>query len=139
MPTLCSELAALQKSGFNNFRSGFVLAEARGLAQLGRHADALAMIDATIAACRGSGERWCLPELFRLKGRLILDEAKPAAAKMAAEYFQIALDEARADGAVEWERRITADVHQAVALDSDPATPNDGSGRSADARPSALH
>lgn len=139
VPLLCSELAGLQRSGFNNFRSGFVLAEARGLAQLGRHADALAMIDATIAACRMTGERWCLPELFRLKGSLILDEGISGAAKTSMEYFQIALDEARADGAVEWERRINADIQERVAKGSHRTSPVESTAKPADTRPAALH
>ena len=110
VPRLCAELTSLQRSGFNNFRSSFVLAEAKGLAQLGRYDDALAILDDTITSCRDTGERWCLPELLRVKASVVLENAKPSAANIAAECFRMALDEARADGALEWERRIIADI-----------------------------
>ncbi len=139
VPRLCAELTTLQRSRFNNFRSGFVLAEARGLAQLGRHTDALTMLDDTIASCRTTGERWCLPELLRVKGCLVLDEAKGGAADVAAECFRVALDEARVDGAVEWKRRIIADIARGgtplkTAVDGRAETPNPFV-----PRPSSLH
>lgn len=136
---LSSELMMLQRSGSNNFRSGFILTAARGLAQLGRHADALTMLNDTIASCLDTGERWCLPELLRAKGCLVLDEAKAGATDVAAECFRVALDEARANGAVEWERRIIADIGL------DETSPISAAERRAEAsnpsgpRPSSLH
>jgi len=109
---LCAELTTLNDAGFNNFRSAFVLAEARGLAQLGRHADALTILEDTIGSCQASGERWCLPELLRLKGCVTLDEGETGSDVTSAEYFRIALDEARAGGALQWERRIIADIER---------------------------
>ena len=130
------ELTALNNSGFNNFRSGFVLAEAKGLSQLGRHGDALTLLDDTIASCRSSGERWCLPELLRLKGCLTLDERAAGSDVASAEYFRMALAEARSDGALEWARRIIADIESAgvdphVLTQRQPDQPRE--------RPPSLH
>lgn len=136
---LCAELTTLQRCGFNNFRSGFILAEARGLAQLGRRVDALTMLDDTIESCRNAGERWCLPELLRMKGNLVLEDAKPGAEDVAAECFRAALDAARADGALEWERRVISEIGRHAAMQPEFGGHQPANDASAGARPSSLH
>ncbi len=110
LPVLCAGLRELGQAGFNNFRSGFLLAEARGMAQLGQASQALGLIEDALAACDRSGERWCVPELLRERARIILDQGGRGATERAREGLQQALEQARADGAVAWETAIAADL-----------------------------
>ncbi|CAN7485920.1 winged helix-turn-helix domain-containing protein [Rhizobium sp. LjRoot30] len=139
VPQLCAELTTLQRAGFTNFRSGFIIAEAKGLAQLGRHPDALTLLDDAIASCRSSGERWCLPELLRVKGSLVLDDAGPGAEAAAAECFRAALDAARADGALEWERRVMSEIGRHAAMQPEFAGIKSATDVLSAARPSSFH
>ncbi len=79
------------------------LAQALGLA--GQVADGLATIDQALARCRRIEELWCLPELLRVKGALLLLEHSPRAVAMAEDHFVQALDWARRQGAMSWELR----------------------------------
>jgi tetratricopeptide (TPR) repeat protein len=126
LPVLCAGLRELERAGFNNFRSGFLLAEAKGLAQLGQTPRALELLDQALQACEASGERWCLPELLRVKGRLILDSGGPA--ELSSGCFKDALDQAKADGAIAWQTSIMAEL--CLAPSSQPT----GHGRGASER-----
>jgi predicted ATPase/DNA-binding winged helix-turn-helix (wHTH) protein len=79
------------------------LADAMG--ESGEVAQALMAIDGAIERSQLRQERWCFPELLRIKGELVLREAKPEASKSALGYFQQALDLARAHSVLSWELR----------------------------------
>lgn len=104
-------LPTLRNSGFTLFQTIFQSVAARALRDMGRHAEALGAIDTAIAHCASSGERWCLAELHRVKGTILLADGLPDAGERAAESYGRALAEARRDGAVAWERRVNADLH----------------------------
>ena len=55
-------------------------------------------------------ERWCLAELLRVKGELILREGAPPAETAAEEYFLQSLDWARRQGALSWELRTSTSL-----------------------------
>jgi predicted ATPase/DNA-binding winged helix-turn-helix (wHTH) protein len=80
------------------------LAEALGAA--GRGGEAAVAIDEALRRCRQNQERWCLPELLRIKGAL-LAEADPA---LAEDTVRQALAEAARQGALSWELRAATDL-----------------------------
>ncbi|MFP5513672.1 MAG: ATP-binding protein [Alphaproteobacteria bacterium] len=104
-------LPTLRNSGFTLFQTIFQSVAARALRDMGKHAEALRTIDSAIAHCASSGERWCLAELLRVKGTILLGDGMPNAGERAGESYRQALAEARRDGAVAWERRVNADLH----------------------------
>src|SRR5262249_52856878 len=57
-----------------------------------------------------SEERWCVAELLRVKGELILLQSATDAAAMAEDHFRQALDWARRQRALSWELRTAASL-----------------------------
>lgn len=101
--------ATLANAGFSLFLSYWQSVEAEALAALGRIDEALAVLDAALRRCMITGERWCLPELQRI--RVAVASMRPALAAPDAERtLETALLAARQDGALAWERRIIADI-----------------------------
>lgn len=121
-PSRCLEVlgpscAILAKSGFVLFQTYFRSVEARALTALGRHADAIGVIDEALTSCAASGERWCLPELLRVKGATIVADGAFGWQSSALTLFHEAAAAARSDGALAWERRIALDF---APLSGDP-------------------
>ncbi|MEH2472649.1 putative ATPase [Nitrobacteraceae bacterium AZCC 2161] len=58
-------------------------------------AEGLSIIDVALARSERNDERWCVAELLRIKGELILQEGAPQAATAAEEHFLLSLDWAR--------------------------------------------
>ncbi|MBK4723397.1 winged helix-turn-helix domain-containing protein [Azospirillum sp. YIM DDC1] len=104
-------LPTLRDSGFTLFQTIFQSVAARALRDMGKHVDALRVIDSAIADCASSGERWCLAELHRVKGTILLVDGLPNARERAGDSYRRALAEARRDGAIAWERRVNASLH----------------------------
>lgn len=100
----------LQHAGFNLFRTFFQSVEAQALSGIGQHAEADGVIDAALAHCDASGERWCLPELLRVKAHITARGQSPEALDAASATLEAALETARQDGAGGWERRIRVDL-----------------------------
>ncbi len=112
---LCSSMAVLEKAGFTLFVSAFQALEAQALARLGRFAEAHQVIDIALSDGQRSGERWCRPELLRVKARLILEEGGADAIQTANQFFEAGLEMARSEQALAWERRISADLSSELA------------------------
>jgi predicted ATPase/DNA-binding winged helix-turn-helix (wHTH) protein len=73
-------------------------------------AEGLSMIDQALARSERNEERWCVAELLRIKGELILWEGAPQAATAAEEHFLHSLDWARRQGALSWELRTSTSL-----------------------------
>ena len=88
---------------FNLYNVRFLGFLADGLSLLGQHAEASSTIEAAISASEEREELWCVSELHRLKGDVILrsgggyDNAKAC--------YRRALEVAREQDAVAWELR----------------------------------
>src|SRR5262249_53783011 len=80
-----------------------VLAE--GLAGLGQLDTALLTVDKALARAERSGERHSVPELLRIKGEVLLQQAANASQSAAEDCFNEALAMAREQGALFWELR----------------------------------
>jgi predicted ATPase len=83
---------------------------ADGLAALDRTDEALCTIERALAQIRAEGERWCLAELLRLKGELLLRKQSSGGTVAAAACFAQALDVARKQGAMFWELRAATSL-----------------------------
>lgn len=103
-------LETLRSTNFRLFLSAFEATAAAALERRDRSGDALQILDAAIARCKRSGERWSLPELRRQRAMLGLRYAADGTWGDNSDLLHQALAEARADGAVAWERRIEADL-----------------------------
>jgi predicted ATPase len=101
-------LARLRETGFT-FRYTISLAAlAQGLGAFGQVAEALTAIDEALDRAHRHEERWCLPELLRIKGELL--RLDPQADGSAEDCFRDALDEARRQQALSWELRAATSL-----------------------------
>jgi predicted ATPase len=78
---------------------------AEGLAGMGRTAEGLTTVDHALEQANREGSRWCIAELYRIKGELLLRETPDLSVLTAEECFFRAQDEARQQGALFWELR----------------------------------
>jgi predicted ATPase len=97
-------------TGFTLPYTTFLGAVAEGLAGAGRVAEGLASINEALARSSGNEELWCLAELLRIKGALVLDEGAPGATAVAEDHFLQALGLARKQGALSWELRCATSL-----------------------------
>ncbi|MGM5008964.1 ATP-binding protein [Rhizobium sp. 969_B3_N1_2] len=73
VPLLRNGLAELRRVKlFNLYNVRFVCSLAEGLASLGEHVEARALVDAAIASSEEKDELWYITELYRLKGDIFL-------------------------------------------------------------------
>jgi predicted ATPase/DNA-binding winged helix-turn-helix (wHTH) protein len=103
-------LDELRKIGFVQRCPAFLGALAEGLAGAGQGAEALVAIDQALALSERDEGRWCMSELLRIKGELVLSEGGPDAAEAAEDHFRQALDWARRQGALSWELRAATSL-----------------------------
>jgi predicted ATPase/DNA-binding winged helix-turn-helix (wHTH) protein len=101
--------AALENDGRGrgtNYSSPAYLAVlAHGLAELGQLDEAQSAIDRALDGAQGGGLSWCLAELLRTKGELLVRQGVESFASAEA-HFRDALGIARQQGALFWELRI---------------------------------
>lgn len=118
---LCPAMAVLEKAGFTLFKSAFKALEAQALGRLDRLTEAHSVIDEALLDGQNSGERWCRPELLRVKGQLTLRADGADALAAANRFFQAGLELARSDKAVAWERMILSDLASMLRENGEPA------------------
>lgn len=80
------------------------------MGRAGEVAQALETIDGAIGRSESRHERWCLPELLRIKGELVLQEKAATAASAASSYFGRALDLALEQSAMSWQLRAATSL-----------------------------
>jgi len=104
---LRTALAGLPERAFYFHYAVFLAESADALRRLGDAAKGIATVDEALARSERNEERWCVSELLRIKGDLLLLEDAPKAAAAADEHFQESLDWARRQGALSWELRTS--------------------------------
>jgi predicted ATPase len=82
----------------------------QALGRDGKAAVGLSTIDEALARSARNDERWCIAELLRIKGELILREGAPQAATVAEQHFSQSLDWASRQGALSWELRTSTSL-----------------------------
>jgi predicted ATPase/DNA-binding winged helix-turn-helix (wHTH) protein len=100
----------LRDTGFTPDYTTFLGAMAEGLAAAGWVVEGLASIEEAISRSLRSGQLWCLADLLRIKGALILSEGARGAAAVAEDHFLQGLDLARRQGARSWELRCATSL-----------------------------
>jgi len=78
---------------------------AQGLGKVGRAEEGITAVDEALELCERSAERWCVPELLRVKGVIQESFDTPSAFDAARDHFVQAGDLARRQGALSWELR----------------------------------
>jgi predicted ATPase/DNA-binding winged helix-turn-helix (wHTH) protein len=85
-----------------------VLAEVYALT--GRALEAADAIERAIGVSKRTGVRWCLPELLRIKGEVLLQDADGSGRTRAEEAFNQALELGRHQGALSWQLRAASSL-----------------------------
>jgi predicted ATPase len=89
----------------------FLLAQlASALGRPGEAAQGLAVIEEALARSQHHEAGWCIAEMLRIKGNLLLLQAAPGAAAAAEGHFRRALDWARRQAALSWELRAATSL-----------------------------
>ena len=107
---LRSALDELHETGSILRDSAFLCALAEGLAGTEQVVEGLAVVDQALERSESSEQRWCIAELLRVKGELVLLENGPDAAATAEDRFRQALGWARRQGALSWELRAATSL-----------------------------
>jgi predicted ATPase len=107
---LRTALAHVPQNTITIFHTPFLAEIADALGRDGKAAEGLSTIDEALARSERNEERWCVAELLRIKGELILREGTPRAATAAEEHFLHSLDWARRQGALSWELRTSTSL-----------------------------
>jgi predicted ATPase/DNA-binding winged helix-turn-helix (wHTH) protein len=107
---LRTALDELRESEFALPYTVFLGALAEALAGVGQVTQGIVAIDEALARSERDDERWCVAELLRVKGELVLREGAPGAAAVAEDHFAQALDWARRQGALSWELRAATSL-----------------------------
>ena len=102
---LQSALERLPEPSFHHHMSSFLAELAAGLAGAGQIAEGLGVVDKALARAEQTEAGWCLAELLRTKGELLLLGREATAVATAEQCFHQALDVARRQGALSWELR----------------------------------
>src|SRR6266849_266796 len=107
---LQSALERLPAPGFHHHVSLLLPELAAGLGVAGRIAEGLVVADTALARAEQTEAGWCLAELLRTKGELLLLGREPTAVATAEQCFHQALDVARRQGALSWELRAATSL-----------------------------
>jgi predicted ATPase len=95
----------------SSFRFSMYLCDmVEALGRVGRAGQGLSSLDEAIARADETEERWCIAELLRIKGELLLLQGAAGAAATAEDHFRRALDLARRQGALSWELRAATSL-----------------------------
>jgi hypothetical protein len=110
LPLLRNALDKIREIGCAVYHTTLLGFLAEGLASAGQIPEGLATIEAALALCERSEERWWVAELLRIKGELVLAQGAPQAAAAAEKYFLQALDWARRQETLSWELRAATSL-----------------------------
>jgi predicted ATPase/DNA-binding winged helix-turn-helix (wHTH) protein len=107
---LRTAFAHIPQGAFTLFYTPVLAEIADALGRDNKAAEGLSIIDEALARSDSNEERWCVAELLRIKGELILREGAPQAATAAEQHFFRSLDWARRQGALSWELRTSTSL-----------------------------
>ncbi len=110
VPLLRSALADLRDTPFDVRFQLYLVWLAETLGRSGQPVEGLAAIDEALERAERTEERWYLPELFRLRGELLLRAGGSGAAALASECFARSIDWAQKQKALSWELRCATSL-----------------------------
>jgi predicted ATPase len=102
---LRNALDACDQTGWHICNAEFLGVLAEGLAGVGQFDTALVAVDKALATAKDSGEFYSIPELLRIKGEVLLDQAASDSLSAAEGCFFGAIATAREQDALFWELR----------------------------------
>jgi hypothetical protein len=100
----------LREAGFTLYHTAALCEYAGALASVGELARAHVAINEALAQSTRNDELWCMPELLRVKGELVLLKASSNNVSAAENYFHKSLALARQQGALSWELRAATSL-----------------------------
>jgi predicted ATPase len=100
----------LRSAGIPPYCKTMVIEYAKALGDVGEVARALATIDEGLAHATRNEELWCLPEILRAKGELMLLDEDPDGIAAAEDHFKKSLALARKQSALAWELRAATSL-----------------------------
>jgi predicted ATPase len=109
LPLLRTALEQPSEASFHRF-TWFFGELAEGLGRAGQVAEGFEAIDEALARSERNEDRWCVAELLRIKGALLLLQGGSGAAAAAEDHYQQGLDWARRQGALSWELRCATSL-----------------------------
>ncbi|PDT92319.1 transcriptional regulator [Bradyrhizobium sp. Y36] len=112
--TIRTCLRELHDAGYELLTTTFNIALVQGLLALGRIEQGAELIDDAIRLVARSGDHLYMPELLRMKGRILLSLPEPDVAQAEARFMQ-SLDLSRRKGAKAWELRAAIDLAGVIA------------------------
>ena len=107
-------LSELHDAGYELLTTTFNIALIQGLMALGQIEQSAALVDDAIRLVARNGDHLYMPELLRMKGRVLLSSPEPDVEQAEACLMQ-SLDLSRATGAKAWELRAAIDLAQLLA------------------------
>jgi predicted ATPase len=107
---LRNSLEELPETSYQPYLTWFLGVLAEGLGRAGQVAQGLDAIDDALARSERNEDRWCVAELLRIKGELLLLQGISGAAVAAELHYQQALGWARRQGALSWELRAATSL-----------------------------
>jgi len=107
---LRTAFSRIPQNAFSLLYTLFLAEIADALGRDAKAAEGLSIIDEALARSERNEERWCVAELLRIKGELILREGAPQAATAAEEHFLRSLDWARRQDTLSWELRTSTSL-----------------------------
>jgi predicted ATPase/DNA-binding winged helix-turn-helix (wHTH) protein len=110
LPVLRTAFETCDLTGWHISYAEFKSSLALGLAGTGKLDEALVALDDAMAADREGGHGWYAPELLRIKGEVLLQQAAEQSILAAEDCFNQAAQMAREQGALFWELRIALSV-----------------------------
>jgi predicted ATPase/DNA-binding winged helix-turn-helix (wHTH) protein len=107
-------LEELHNAGYELLTTTFNLALVQGLLALGRFEQARRLIDEAIALVERCGDHLYMPELLRVKGKVLLSQPQPNRDEAQVEFMQ-SLELSRRESARAWELRTAIDLAELLA------------------------
>ena len=102
---LRASLDELSEAGFVPHHTALLGTLAEGLSGVEQVSQGLTVVDEALARSERDEELWCIAELSRIKGEIVLQTGAPKAAATAERLFRQSIDLARDQGALSWELR----------------------------------
>ena len=100
--------------------TGVISRPPQGLGVAGQTAEARIAIDKALERADANEERWCMPELLRIKGELLRLDGSADSSEAAEDYFHQSLAEARRQQALSWKLRAATPAAASTPLGPSP-------------------
>jgi len=110
LPLLKAGLNDLRKARFVQYYTSFLIVLAESLGRAGHTAEGTEIINEALARSEANEERWCLPEILRVKGLLLAQAPQPDASAAAEACYAQSLEWAHRQGALSWELRTAVSL-----------------------------